>query len=173
MTRRVLVFILAVAVFIAGLAVLGFLNSVPSTKERRALAKIRLEEEALSRSFDVRVVRSGFQRRSTGARDIYVPCLFAQAVNSSPRTSKPVTLRVDFKRNGDTFCRALGGVPALEPGAGCELWLKCIELTGFGSLARGLSLAETTKPMNYELFLDSGRVSVVVGKGELKSVLLE
>jgi hypothetical protein len=171
MFKRVLVFILAVALFAAGLGILGLLNSIPSTKEKRALAKTRAAEEALSRSFGILVVQSGFQRKSSGARDIYVPSVLVQAVNSSGLTSKPATLRAVFLRNGRTFCMAAGSVPALEPGAACELWLKCIELTGFGSVAWGLSLAETTEPMDYEIQLESGRVSVTVSKDKLSSIL--
>jgi hypothetical protein len=171
MFKRVLVFSLAVALFAAGLGFLGFLNSIPSTKDKKALAKIRQEEDALSRSFDILVVQSGFQRKSTGARDIYVPSLLVQAINSSGLTSKPAMLRAVFLRNGRTFCMAAGSVPALKPGAGSEIWLKCIELTGFGSVAWGLSLAETTEPMDYEIHLESGRVSVTVTKDKLTSIL--
>ncbi len=172
MLKRTLAFVAAVAVFAAGLAVLGFLNSLPSTKEKRALARMRLEEESLSKTFEVQVLRSGFQRRSTGARDIYVPCLFVQVVNSSGRGSQPATLRGTFLRDGQFFCGAAGSVPALEPGAGCELWLKCIELMGFASVARGVSLAETTEAMDYEIVLSSGRISVVAARDKLRSVLL-
>jgi hypothetical protein len=172
MFRRAVVFVLAVAVFAIGLGILGFLNSIPSTKEKRALAKLRQEEESLSRSFAVLVIRSGFQRKSTGERDIYVPCLFVQVANSSSLTSRPVTLRAAFLRNGRTFCGAAGSVPALEPEAGCELWLKCIELLGFASVARGVSLAETTEPMDFVIFLETSRASIVVAKDRLKAQLL-
>jgi hypothetical protein len=172
MLKRTLTFVAAVAVFAAGLAVLGFLNGLPSTKEKKALARMRLEEESLSKSFEILVLRSGFQRKSTGARDIYVPCLLVQVVNSSGQGSQPATLRAIFLRNGQFFCGTAGSVPALEPGAGCELWLKCIELVGFASVARGLSLAETTERMDYDVVLESGRVSVVAARDKLRSVLL-
>jgi len=172
MLKRILVLISAVAVFMAGLAILLFFNSIPSIKEKKALAKIRLEEAELSRSFVAGVVRSGFQRKSTGARDIYVPCLLVQVVNTAASASKPATLRAAFQRNGGSFCAAAGSLPGLEPGAGCEIWLKCIELTGFGAVARGVSLAETTEPMDYTVWLESGRVSIVVTKDKVTSVLL-
>ncbi len=171
MFKRALLFLLAVAVFAAGLGILGFLNSIPSIKEKRALAKLRTEEERLAKSYEVLVLRSGFQRKSTGDRDIYVPCLYVQVVNASGQTSRPATVWAHFTRNGRTFCRAAGSIPALEPGAGSELWLKCIELMGFASVARGLSLAETTEPMEYGVALESGRVSVVVARDKLKSQL--
>ena len=173
MLRRALVFAAAVAVFALGLGILGILNSIPSIKEKRALAKIHLEETALSKSFEVWVARSGFQQKSTGARDIYVPCLLVQVANPTAVRSRPATMRATFLRNGLSFCAAAGSVPVLEPGAGCELWLKCIELTGFGAVARGVSLAETMEPMDYEVWLESGRVSIVVAKDRVKMVLLE
>ncbi|HYA48823.1 MAG TPA: hypothetical protein VEG35_03905 [Burkholderiales bacterium] len=173
MFKRALILILAALLFALGLGILGFLNSIPSIKEKRALARMRLEEEALARTFEIWVVRSGFRQKSTGARDIYVPSLLVEAVNLSGSTSKPSTFMATFLRNGRTFCGAGGSIPALKPGDGCELWLKCIELTGLGSVAWGLSLAETTEPMNYEVWLESGRASIIVAKGELKSSLLE
>ena len=172
MLRRSLVFLMALAVFAGGLAILGFLNSLPSAEEKRALARMRLDEESLSKSFDVLVIRAGFQRRSAAGRDIFVPCLLARALNSSSLSSKPATLRARFLRKGDVFCAAEGSIPALEPGAGCELWLKCIELLGFASVARGLTLAETTAPMDFEIVLESGGISVVVVKDQLRSLLL-
>lgn len=172
MVKRALIFFLALGAFAVGVGILGFLNNIPSAKEKRALAKLRLEEESLSRSFEILVVRTGFQRKSTGARDVYVPCLLVQAVNTSPQTSKRATLRADFLRNGRTFCMSAGSVPSLEPGAGSELWLKCIELTGFGSVAWGLSLAETTEPMDFVIHLETRQASVVVAKDRLKSILL-
>jgi hypothetical protein len=171
MIKRALIFLAAVLLFATGLGILGVLNSIPNAKEKRALAKIRAEEETLSRSFDVSILRSGFQRRSTGARDIYVPSLLVMVANSSPSASKPAVVRADFLRNGRTFCMAQGLIPSLKSGETCELWLKCIELMAFGSVAWGLSLAETTEGMDFVIFVESRQASVAVAKDKLKALL--
>jgi hypothetical protein len=171
MFRRALIFLAAASFFILGIGILGVLNNIPNAKEKSALAKIRLKEKTLSQSFDVLVVRSGFQKKSTGTRDIYVPCLLVQATNSSAMTSKPANLRAGFLRNGRAFCMAQGMVPALKPGETWEIWLKCIDFVGFGSVAWGLTLAETTEGMDFEVYLESSGVSIVVTKDKLRSML--
>lgn len=171
MVKRALFFLSAVSLFVIGLGILGVLNSIPNAREKRALAKIHADEEALSRSFEVLVVRSGFQRRSTGARDIYVPSLLVLVTNSSPVASKQALVKAEFRKNGRTFCVAQGLVPGLEAGKSCEIWLKCIELMAFGSVAWGLSLAETTEGMDCIISMEARRVSVVVAKNKLNALL--
>jgi hypothetical protein len=171
MVKRALIFLSAASLFVIGIGLLGVLNGIPNAREKRALAKIQAEEEALSRSFDVLVIRSGFQKRSTGARDIYIPSLLVMVTNSSPLVSKQALVKADFLKNGRTFCMAQGLVPELRAGASCEIWLKCIELMAFGSVARGVSLAETTDGMDFIISLEARRVSVVVAKNKLSALL--
>ncbi len=167
MLRRALLFVLAILVFVLGVAVFVVLLNGPSGNEKKAWERIRLEETALSRSFDVAVIRSGFLRRSTGLRDIYIPALLVRTTNLSASASPDTTLRAYFHRKGRLLCVASAFVPVLKPGESPEIWMKCVELTGFGSVAWGLTLAETTDPVDFELRLESRRVSVVVAKTTL------
>lgn len=167
MLRRALLFVLAILVFVLGVAVIVVLLNGPSGKEKKALESIRRQESALSRSFDVVVIQSGFLKRSTGQRDIYIPALLVRTTNLSDTASPKTTLWASFRRKGSRLCAARGFVPTLKPGESLEIWLKCVELTGFGSVARGLTLAETTEPVDFELSLESHRVSVAVAKAIL------
>jgi hypothetical protein len=83
-----------------------------------------------------------------------------------------VTLRAEFmKKEGRTFCASANGLPSLRPGETYEIWLKCVESFGFGSVAWGLSLAETTEGMDFEVTLISGSASVAAAKGPLTAML--
>lgn len=172
MFRRALIFVAAVALFVSGIGVLALLLNVPSGKEKKALAAIRAEETALARDFDVVVIRSGFQRKAGDSRDIYVPALLVRTANCGERATPRVTLRAKFmKKEGRTFCASANGLPSLRPGETYEIWLKCVESFGFGSVAWGLSLAETTEGMDFEVTLISGSASVAAAKGPLTAML--
>jgi len=172
MLRRILALISAFILLGLGIAVILILVNTPTGKEKAALAKIRAEENELARDFDVVVLRSGFQKRKSGERDIYVPALLVRVANFSGTASKAVSLSAEFLRQGRIFCGAWGAVPELKPEESSEIWLKCIELTGFGSVAWGLTLAETTEAMDYQVHLESKRASLLVIKGSLGSMLL-
>lgn len=172
MFRRALIFAVAVALFVSGIGALALLFNVPSGKEKKALAAIRAEEIALAQDLDVVVIRSGFQRRAGDSRDIYVPAVLVRTANCGERATPRVTLRALFmKKGGRTFCASANGLPSLRPGESCEIWLKCVESVGFGSVAWGLSLAETTEGLDYMVTLASGRASVAVAKGALTAML--
>ncbi len=170
MLRRGLIFVAAVLLFVLGLGIFGVFSNILTPKEKRALEKSRLEEKRLSQSFDIAVVQSGYRKRFTGERDIYVPSLLVRATNMSDVTSKNANLTVEFLKNRRTFCKAAGMVQALKPGEYCEIWLKCIDFVGLGSVAWGLSLAETTEGLDYVIILSSGRTSVVVAEDKLRSM---
>ncbi len=172
MPRRVLLFVSAIFVFALGIAVLVILLNAPSGNDKKDWERIRQQETALSRGFDVVVIRSGFLKRSTGQRDIYIPALLVGATNMSEAASQETGLWAWFGRKGGALCAARGFIPVLKPGERLEIWMKCVELTGFGSVAWGLTLAETTDPVDYELRLESRRVSVVVAKAILGSRIL-
>jgi hypothetical protein len=171
MFKRVLIIIAATFLLILGIGIIMILLNMPTGKEKKALAIIQSEEKELSRSFDILVVRAGFQKRATGTRDIYVPCLLVWANNNSEQVSRPVTLRAEFTGNGRPFCAAMNRIAALEPGKTLEIWLKCIDFVGFGSVARGLSLAETIKGLEYRIVVESDRASIVTTHGRLNTIL--
>jgi hypothetical protein len=170
MLKRVLLFIAASLLFVMGIGILAILSNIPTSREKKAVEKNRLEETRLSRSFDIVVVQSGYRKKFTGERDIYVPTLLVRATNISDQTSNTADLTVEFLKNNRTFCRAGGRVPALKPGETSELWLRCIEFVGFGSVAWGLSLAETTGDLDYVIFLNSRRASIVVIRDKLRAM---
>ena len=170
MLKRGLIFVASALLFVLAIGILVILFNIPSTKEKRALEKLRLEELRLSQSFDIVVVQSGYREKFTGERDIYVPSLLIRATNISDLTSNAANVTVEFLKNHRTFCMARAAVSTLKPGGYSELWLKCIDLVGFGSIAWGLSLAETTEGLDYVISLSSGRASIVVAEDKLKTM---
>ena len=149
------------------------LSSCPTfllLKKKRALEKLRQEETKLSQGFDVVVVQSGYRIGANGERDIYIPSLLVRATNISDLTSNVAYLTVEFLKKQTTFCMARAAVPSLKPGGYSELWLKCIDLVGFGSVAWGLSLAETTEGLDYVMSLSSGRASIIVAADKLRTI---
>jgi hypothetical protein len=169
MLKRGLIFIAAALLFVLGISIYGMLSSMLTSKEKKASEKIRLDEKRLSQSFDIVVVQSGYRKIFTGERDVYVPSLLIRATNISDLTSKDADLTAEFLKDHRTFCRAGGPVQALKPGEYCEIWLKCIDFVGLGSVAWGLSLAETTVGLDYVVILSSGRASIVVVKDKLRT----
>lgn len=170
MLRRALSFFLAVFIFALGIGILILLFNTPNGRQKSALEKMRREEIQLAGAFDVVVMQSGYRVRNSDGRDIYIPSLLVRATNISEGTSKPAGLRVEFLRNGQIFCGAFGQLQELKAGESSEIWLKCIDFVGFGSVAWGLSLAETTETMEYRISLEAGNVSVTVLEDKLRTV---
>ncbi len=170
MLRRGLIFVASALLFVLAIGILVILSNIPSSKEKRALEKLRQEETKLSQGFDVVVVQSGYRIRANGERDIYIPSLLVRATNISDLTSNVAYLTVEFLKKQRTFCMARAAVPSLKPGGYSELWLKCIDLVGFGSVAWGLSLAETTEGLDYVMSLSSGRASIIVAADKLRTI---
>jgi hypothetical protein len=169
MLRRALLFLLATSLFVLGLGILAFLFNTHTGREKNALARIEQEEKRLAATFDVVVLQSGYRKKESGRRDIYVPSLLVRVTNISEGRAGAASVRVDFVRRGRTFCRAYGLVPELKAGENSELWLKCIDFVGFGSVAWGLSLAETTETMEYRISLECQQVGVTVLQSKLRT----
>jgi hypothetical protein len=171
MLKRAFTLVAATVLFFLGIGIIMILINLPTAKEKKALATIRSEENELAKCFDIVVVRAGFQKRSTGTRDIYVPSLLVWTTNNSAQVSRPVTIRAEFTSNGRLFCAAINRLPALEAGKTLEIWLKCIDFVGFGSVAQGLTLADTTRGLEYQIALESERASIAATHGILNSIL--
>jgi hypothetical protein len=169
MLKRVLIFVAAALLFLLGIGILAVLLTIPTSNEKKAMDKIRLEETNLSQKLDIVVIQSGYRKKFTGERNIYVPSLLVRATNISDLTSDAVNLTVAFLKNHRTLCTARSTVPALKPGEYWEIWLKCIDFVGFGSVAWGLTLAETTEGLDYVISLSSGRASIVIVKDKLRA----
>jgi hypothetical protein len=169
MLRRALSFLLAVFLFALGIALIVILFSIPNARQKRAMEKMQRDESQLAGTFDVVVMQSGYRMRKSDGRDIYIPALLVQVTNISAGPSKATVIRTEFLRNGKVFCAASGQIPELAAGGSSEIWLKCIDFVVFGSIARGLSLPETTETMEYRISLESQNVSVIVLEDKLKT----
>ncbi len=172
MFKRVVIFLAAAALFAAAIGLVAVIYGIPSGKQRKAFEEIRAEERVLAESYDVLVVRSGFQKKNSGQGDIYVPAVLVLIKNISKAPSKSSILSARFLQKDRTFCRDRARIPALDAGEAWEVWLKCVEPTGFGSLVWGVSLAETAAPMGYEISLESGRAAIAIEKNRIRPLFL-
>lgn len=170
--RKALIFVAAAGLFATGIWGILALNDVLTPREKAAVARLLAEERALAGKFEVLVLQAGFQRRFSGVKDIYVPCLLVQARNVSVEPSPQVILRASFTSGERAICVSGYVIPSLEPGKDVELWLRCVESVGFGAVVKGLSLAETTRGVEYSVTLEADRVEVEVRKGRLDSKFL-
>jgi len=167
--KRTLAFLLAILIIALGIGLLTILFNTPNGRQRRAMEKMRRDESRLAGGFDVLVIQSGYRVRKTEGHDIYIPALLVRATNISSETSKAAGIRAEFLRKGEIFCAADSRIPELNSGESSEIWLKCIDLVGFGSIARGLSLAETTEATEYRISLEARNVTVTVLEGTLRT----
>ena len=144
------------------------LFSVVSPKHRTELGDEQARDEDLIRSLDFYVVDSGYAKRSSEARDIYVPTVKLHIANVSERIIEEFWLGANFERAGEFLCRANRFVGALKPGESLEVGLSCTEATFVGTVFTGLSLAQTTEDISYAIWLQSDEASVSL----LKDVLM-
>jgi hypothetical protein len=110
---------------------------------------------------------AGYSRRSTEAGLIYIPSLIVQVMNTGSDARGRLLLYALFDKAGRTFCSGSSSVYHLPPAETCETQIKCLESTGFGAVAKGLRLLETTTPLTYELYLVAGDVRVKITEGRI------
>lgn len=164
---KLLALALACLTFILAAYLIIQLFSLVSPKHRKALREEQAREEDFIRSLDFYVVDSGYVKRSSGAKDIYVPTVRLHIGNVSDRIIKQFWLGANFERAEEFLCRANRLVVDLEPGESLEVGLSCTEATFVGTVFTGLSLAQTTEDISYIVWVQSDEALVSL----LKDVL--
>jgi hypothetical protein len=143
-----------------------------STKDKKALQARVEKENALLSKTSVIVRDAGYTKRSTESGDVYIPSLLVQVMNTDSDARDRLLLYAIFTRRGQPFCSGSISVYHLPPGESREVQIRCLEPTGFGAIAKGLSLMETTAPLTYELFLQAGDVRIKVAEDGLSFKIL-
>ncbi len=164
---KLLALALACLTFILAAWLVVQLFSLVSPKHRKAIREEQAREQDFIRRLDFYVVDSGYVKRSSGAKDIYIPMVKLHVANLSGRIIKGFWLGANFERAGEFLCRADRLVADLEPGESLDVGLSCAEATFVGTVFTGLSLAQTTEAVSYVIWVQSGRVSASL----LKDVL--
>jgi hypothetical protein len=170
--KKIPLFIFAVGIFFLIIAFLFILANMLSIEDRREYRKTQEEEATLRRSLDVTVREAGYLRRSTGAREVFIPALILRVTNIAADPVKDLTLSAYFEREERFFCRGVAPVGHLEPGESRDVAIKCLELTGFGTIGTGLNLMQTTEPLSYEILAQAGKVTISPVKGQIRFKIL-
>ena len=165
--NKIILIIPVILFLVAVVSMIVYFSGQLSSKDKKALRARVEKEEALLSQIHVLVRDAGYSRRSTDAGPLYVPTLIVQVMNSGSEARGQLLVYALFDKGGRTFCSGSSSVYHLPPAEARETQIKCLESTGFGAIAKGLSLLETTTPLTYELFLVAGEVHVKIADGRI------
>lgn len=163
------------AVLIMGLIlfVIAFLVNQPTPEQEKRHKMITAREDFLRSYVDLSVIEAGYLRRSAGAQVVYVPAVFVRINNLSEKTLDKLFLRVVFYRDDTDICEGSALVAQLRPGESYDAALRCLKLTGMGTLFQGLSLIQTIKPVDYRAWVTHENVTMALPGGQFEFTLIE
>jgi hypothetical protein len=164
---RYLLVVPAILVFSLALVLFGFLSNLRTGKEKRDLQQITEKTRQLLDSVRVVISESGYIVRNIGSRELYVPVVQTLIANDSSSMIEDLELTSDFESEKSFFCQGYSRIFRLRPGEITEASLKCIELTGFGTIVNGVSLAQTARPMHYDVRVRLKDAYASIQKGTL------
>jgi hypothetical protein len=149
--KRYLLVIPAVLAFCLVLVLFALVASLRSGKEGREARRLAESRKVLLDSVRMAVVESGFLRRKVGTSDVYVPMVRVQISNVSTSTIENLEVMCYFESESVFSCQSYARIFRLGPGEITEASLRCIEPTGFGTVITGISLPQTTHPVNFSI----------------------
>jgi len=165
--KRYLFVIPAILVFVLALVLFGLLSNLHTGKEKRDLKQITEKTRQLLDSVRVVVTESGYIMRNVGPRELYVPVLQTLIQNDSSSMIEDLELTCYFESEKSFFCQGYSRIFRLRPDEITEASLRCIEPTGFGAIVNGVSLAQTARPMHYDVRIKLKDADANVLKGTL------
>jgi hypothetical protein len=170
--KKLALIIPAVLIFLLGLWVLAYLTGQYSSKQKKEVQKMSLREVALRASIEFSVLDAGYIVKTAGREEIYVPELRCLISNVTNAMIENLLLYAYFTRKGEDVCGASFPVMRLKPGEERELTLKCLDSIGFGTVIKGVTLAQTTTEIHYELAAQGKGVYIDLGRGDFGFKLL-
>jgi len=170
--NKVINFIPVILVFVVAVSFILYFSGRRSSKEKKASQVSNETEKALLSSIYVVVKDAGYVRRSTESGEMYIPALLVQVTNTESKSEGRLLLLATFRKRSRSFCSGSVSIFHVPPGESRNVEIKCLELTGFGVIAKGMILAGTTEPLTYELWLQLGDLSVKVADGSFSFKIL-
>jgi hypothetical protein len=164
---RYLLVVPAILVFALALFLFGLLSNLHTGKEKRDLQQITEKTQQLLDSIRVVIAESGYIVRNIGSRELYVPVVQTLIANDSSSMVEDLELTSFFESEKSFYCQGYSRIFRLRPGEITEASLKCIELTGFGTVVNGVSLAQTARPMHYDVRVRLKDAYAYIQKGTL------
>jgi hypothetical protein len=171
--NKAILIIPVVLFFVVGVSLFVFFSGQLSTRDKQALQKRKEMSGALLSSISVLVRDAGYVIRSTGSGEMYIPALLAQVTNNVSESRGRLRLLAYFRKGHLHFCSGSVSIFQISSGESRDVEIKCLEATGFGAVIQGLSLAETTEPLIYELWLQSGDLGVKVAEDSFSFKILK
>ena len=122
--------------------VLLLANVIPTAESREYNRRIHRGQEVLE-ILGPEVVEAGFIRKATSAkRDIYMPQLVLQLINSSEERFDQVVLECRFSKGDQSICGGKAYANNLRSGELRRVTLKCVESVFTGAVIYGIGLED-------------------------------
>lgn len=170
--RRIFLWLCAALIMGLILLALAYLVTKPTSQQEKEYQKIALQEDYLKENIQFSLIEAGYLRRQAGIQAVYVPALFIQVSNLSDRSVERLLLRVIFRRKDDEVCWGSIYVTHLDCGESRDVSLKCLESVGFGTVFQGLSLIQTMKELEYQVWVTYKDVVISPFEGTFKFKLI-
>ncbi len=152
--------------------VLLLANVIPTAESREYERRIRRGQEILE-ILDMQVTDAGFIRKATSAqKDIYMPQLALQIVNSSGKKFTQITLECRFSKGDQFICGGRSYANELEPGEVRTVLLKCVESGFTGAVIYGVGLEDAKQGLEFEIVLKAEKITVIALRDTLTFKLL-
>lgn len=161
-------FLLAFLAIGGVLSILIIMMNTPSQRVRNAHQKTMERKRNLREKIDTYIEDSGYIRKKVGRKEIYIPALLIQVTNESEEEIERMVLQASFKREDKDICRGTSLVLNLKSQQTRRVNLRCIHFVGFSTMVQGLSLAQTTEKIYYELNINHKGVNIEPEEGELE-----
>ena len=170
--KKLFLVILSISILIAGMIIIVHMMNVFPGKQKKAYDELAKKEEELLKRIDLSIIEAGYLKRSAVIRDVYVPALIVQTTNTSEEACEQLMLTAYFERERKTICKDSISINNLKPGETREVLLQCLEPLVFGTVFKGLSLIQTSKELQYDIWIDSEGVSIEIVEGRIKFNIL-
>jgi len=162
--RAVKLFVLTTSTIVFALIiymVLLLANVIPTAESREYQRRIRRGQEILE-ILDIQVVEAGFIRKATSAqKDIYMPQLVLQLMNSSKKKFTQIILECRFSRGDQFICGGRSYANEFEPREVRKVSVKCVESGFTGAVIYGIGLEDARQGLEYEIVLKTEEISVI------------
>jgi len=141
--------------------VLLLANIIPTDESREYERRLQRGQEILE-ILGPEVVESGFIQKATSAkRDIFMPQLVLQLVNSSEKRFDQIILECRFSKGDQSICGGRAYANDLKPGELRRVTLKCVESVFTGAVIYGVSQEDAKQGLEYEIILRTENISVI------------
>jgi hypothetical protein len=170
--KRVFIFVSVVIILILGVFLLLYLGQLPSPEQKRKLQELAEKEKALMESIQTLVLDAGYQKRTIGYRELYVPVIILEISNVSLNTVQDIFVSSDFRNKRQTICTGTGMFFKLNPGDRRALILRCSESMFLGTLIKGLNLSQARKDLGYKIRISSEGIYFYSTEGMLRYKVL-